>query len=65
HAALGVAVDAYHVWWDPNLAAAIGRAALPKAITSSGASPSAVRCGAATVVNAARAAAACGAALPR
>ena len=26
HAALGVAVDAYHVWWDPNLAAAIGRA---------------------------------------
>ena len=23
--AIGVAVDAYHVWWDPNLAAAIAR----------------------------------------
>ena len=24
--AIGVAVDAYHVWWDPNLARALGRA---------------------------------------
>jgi hypothetical protein len=24
--ALGVAVDVYHVWWDPNLAAQIARA---------------------------------------
>jgi sugar phosphate isomerase/epimerase len=29
---VGVAIDVYHVWWDPNLAAAIARAGRMKAI---------------------------------
>jgi sugar phosphate isomerase/epimerase len=29
---IGVAIDCYHVWWDPNLAANIARAAMTKRI---------------------------------
>lgn len=29
---IGVAIDAYHVWWDPNLSAQIGRAGIERRI---------------------------------